>query len=110
MDSATLRPARLGSMVRGGAIQRLLAFGALILIIVFFSVASGQFFQYDNIVGILIATAVDGVLALGETFVIITGGIDLSVGTLMTLCRGDGGRGHHQHGAAAPGRHRRRHR
>jgi ribose transport system permease protein len=72
-------------MVRGGAIQRLLAFGALILIIVFFSVASGQFFQYDNIVGILIATSVVGVLALGETFVIITGGIDLSVGTVMTL-------------------------
>ena len=32
------------------------------------------------------ATAVIGVLALGETFVIITGGIDLSVGTVMTLC------------------------
>jgi ribose transport system permease protein len=85
MVDTALRPARLGTMVRGGAIQRLLAFGALILIIVFFSVASGQFFQYDNIVGILIATSVVGVLALGETFVIITGGIDLSVGTVMTL-------------------------
>jgi ribose transport system permease protein len=85
MADTALRPARLGSMARGGAIQRLLAFGALILIILFFSVASAQFFQYDNIVGILIATSVVGVLALGETFVIITGGIDLSVGTLMTL-------------------------
>src|SRR6478736_4313032 len=85
MVDTAVRPARLGTMVRGGAIQRLLAFGALILIIVFFSVASGQFFQYDNIVGILIATSVVGVLALGETFVIITGGIDLSVGTVMTV-------------------------
>jgi ribose transport system permease protein len=85
MVDTALRPVRLRSLVRGGAIQRLLAFGALILIIVFFSVASGQFFQYDNIVGILIATSVVGVLALGETFVIITGGIDLSVGTVMTL-------------------------
>ena len=41
--------------------------------------------QFDNIVGILLATAVNGVLALGVTFVIITGGIDLSVGTVMTL-------------------------
>src|SRR5207247_1577806 len=31
------------------------------------------------------ATAVVGVLALGETFVIITAGIDLSIGTVMTL-------------------------
>ena len=35
--------------------------------------------------GILLSTAVIGVLALGSTFVIITGGIDLSVGTVMTL-------------------------
>ncbi|HEX7952884.1 MAG TPA: ABC transporter permease, partial [Burkholderiales bacterium] len=40
----------------------------------------------DNMVGILQATAVNGVLAVACTFVIITGGIDLSVGTLMTFC------------------------
>jgi ribose transport system permease protein len=32
-----------------------------------------------------LSTAVNGVLALGVTFIIITGGIDLSVGTVMTL-------------------------
>jgi ribose transport system permease protein len=79
------RFARSASLVRSDAIQRFLAFGALILIIVFFSFASPQFFQFDNFVGILIATAVVGVLALGETFVIITAGIDLSIGTVMTL-------------------------
>ena len=31
------------------------------------------------------ATAVNGVLALGVTFVIITGGIDLSIGTILTF-------------------------
>lgn len=51
----------------------------------FFSFASPNFFQFDNIVGILLATAVVGVLALGVTFVIITAGIDLSIGTVMTL-------------------------
>lgn len=80
-----LQPARPMALVRSDAMQRFLAFGALILIFVFFSLASPQFFQFDNIVGILIATSVVGVLALGETFVIITAGIDLSVGTVMTL-------------------------
>src|SRR5256712_3008944 len=68
-----------------GAMQRLLAFGALIVLFVGFSLASPNFLQFDNIVGILLATSVNGVLALGVTFVIITGGIDLSVGTVMTL-------------------------
>jgi ribose transport system permease protein len=42
--------------------------------------------QADNMVSILQATAVNGVLAIAVTFVIITSGIDLSVGTLMTFC------------------------
>ena len=67
------------------AIQRVLAFGALIVLIVVFSLASPNFLQFDNVVGILLSTAVNGVLAVGVTFIIITGGIDLSVGTVMTL-------------------------
>src|SRR6266851_2167579 len=73
------------SFVRGDAVQRILAFGALIALFVVFSLASPNFLQFDNVVGILLATSVNGVLALGVTFVIITGGIDLSVGTVMTL-------------------------
>lgn len=63
----------------------MLAFGALLALFIVFSVASPNFLQFDNMVGILLATSVNGVLALGVTFVIITGGIDLSVGTVMTL-------------------------
>ncbi|WP_239613744.1 ABC transporter permease [Cohnella mopanensis] len=66
-------------------LQQFLAFGSLILLVIFFSFASGNFFNFSNIVGILLSTAVIGVLALGVTFVIVTGGIDLSVGTVMTL-------------------------
>src|SRR5260370_30957300 len=76
---------RRRSMVRGDAVQRVLAFGALIPLFIVFSLASPNFLQFDNVVGILLATSVNGVLALGVTFVIITGGIDLSVGTVMTL-------------------------
>lgn len=70
---------------KSGAIQQVLALASLIVLIVTFSLSSGNFFQFSNIVGILFSTAVIGVLALGSTFVIITGGIDLSVGTVMTL-------------------------
>lgn len=73
------------SFIRSDALQKALAFGALILLFVVFSLASSNFLQPSNVVGILLSTAINGVLALGATFVIITGGIDLSVGTVMTL-------------------------
>ncbi|MCU0507564.1 MAG: ABC transporter permease [Anaerolineae bacterium] len=62
-----------------------MAFGALILMFIIFSLLSPYFLTGSNISGILIATAVNGILAIGVTFVIITSGIDLSVGTVMTL-------------------------
>lgn len=73
------------TMFRSDAIQRIMAFGALIVLAVGFSLASPYFRTFDNFVGILLATAVNGVLALGVTFIIITGGIDLSVGTVLTF-------------------------
>ena len=66
--------------------QKLLAFASLLVLIAFFTAASPNFMQADNMVSILQATAVNGVLAIAVTFVIITSGIDLSVGTLMTFC------------------------
>lgn len=71
--------------LKTGATQKLLAFASLILLVVFFSLSSENFFRFDNLIGIMLSTAVIGVLALGSTFVIITGGIDLSVGTVMTF-------------------------
>lgn len=69
-----------------GAFHRLLAFSGLIALVVAFSLASPNFLQTQNILAILQATSVNGVLAIAATLVIITGGIDLSVGTLMTFC------------------------
>jgi ribose transport system permease protein len=63
----------------------LLAFGALVVLIIVFSLLSSNFATFDNMIGILLATSVNGILAIGVTFVIITGGIDLSIGTVMTL-------------------------
>ncbi|TYR29594.1 ABC transporter permease [Mesorhizobium microcysteis] len=69
-----------------GAHHRLLAFASLIVLVVGFSLASPNFMQTSNVLAILQATSVNGVLAIAATLVIITGGIDLSVGTLMTFC------------------------
>lgn len=82
----TLPAAAPAKKPASGAQQKLLAFASLIALLVFFSVASPNFLQTSNILAILQATSVNGVLAIAATLVIITGGIDLSVGTLMTFC------------------------
>src|SRR6185312_17167299 len=62
------------------------AFVSLIVIMVFFTIASPYFLTPSNLIGILMAATVTGILALGTTFVIVAGGIDLSIGTGMILC------------------------
>ncbi len=84
--AATEAGARTWTVGLRDRLQQLLAFASLIVIFVFFSVASDSFFSYGNVTNILFSTVVIGTLALGTTFVIITGGIDLSIGTGMSLC------------------------
>jgi ribose transport system permease protein len=67
-------------------IEQLLAFASLIVAFIFFSFANPAFPTYSNVISILFSTVVIGTLALGTTFVIITAGIDLSIGTGMALC------------------------
>jgi len=76
---------RSRSLVSGDSVQKFMALGALVILLAFFSVISEPFRTADNYISILVATAVNGVLAMGVTFIIITGGIDLSVGTTMTF-------------------------
>src|ERR1019366_8045401 len=84
--SAPARGSGLNRFFGAQAQQKLLAFLSLIVMFIFFSFASPYFAQTDNVLAIMQATAVDGVLGISATFVIITPGIDLSVGTLMTFC------------------------
>jgi ribose transport system permease protein len=69
----------------GAVGQKFLAFGSLIALIVVFSILSENFRSVGNMMNILQATSVIGVLAISATIIIITGGIDLSVGTAMTF-------------------------
>jgi len=86
MTAASTTPAAKPASNSSGMQQKLLAFGSLVVLLLFFSLASDKFLQTANVIGILQATSVNGVLAVAATLVIITGGIDLSVGTLMTFC------------------------
>ena len=94
MTISTIRPDQqehhtaataIGTTLRD-RLQQFLAFASLIVIFIFFSLASENFLNYGNVTAILFSTVVIGTLALGTTFVIITGGIDLSIGTGMALC------------------------
>lgn len=67
------------------ALQKGVAFVVLVALLIFFSVFTQNFMAWNNMVNIMQATAVNGVLGVAVTFVIISGGIDLSVGTLMTV-------------------------
>ena len=85
MQTSTAPSSRIRALATGESVQRLLALGALVILLVFFSIVVPHFASTNNYIDILTATAVNGVLATGVTFVIITGGIDLSVGTAMTF-------------------------
>lgn len=67
-------------------IGRVLALGSLVVIFIFFTLMRPVFASWENVSGgILMSTTVIGLLAIGTTFVIITGGIDLSIGTATAL-------------------------
>jgi ribose transport system permease protein len=59
---------------------------ALVLIVVFFSFTAPYFGTTENFLKIFVQIAINTVLASGMTFVILTGGIDLSVGSVLALC------------------------
>jgi ribose transport system permease protein len=68
-----------------GVISQLAAAGALIVVFVFLSLASPVFLSADNLFNIGVQTSYTAVIAIGMTLVIITAGIDLSVGSVAAL-------------------------
>lgn len=66
-------------------LQRLLPFVTLIGLIVALTIATPHFFTAINLSSVARQTAVINIIALGMTLVIITGGIDLSVGSTLAL-------------------------
>ena len=66
-------------------IQRLLPFGTLILLLVVLSILSPNFLTETNLSSVVRQTAVINIMALGMTMIIIAGGIDLSVGSILAF-------------------------
>jgi erythritol transport system permease protein len=64
---------------------RLRAFVALIGIVIVFSSISSSFFTGSNLLVMTEHVAIVAIMAIGETFVILTAGIDLSVGSIAGL-------------------------
>lgn len=56
---------------------------ALVVLMLFFSVASSGFLTPTNLFNVLRQVAVNGIAAVGMTMIIITGGIDISTGSIM---------------------------
>jgi ribose/xylose/arabinose/galactoside ABC-type transport system permease subunit/ABC-type sugar transport system substrate-binding protein len=65
--------------------QILPVFIALIVICIVMSVLSSNFLSVDNIRNVLMQASINAVIAAGMTFVIITAGIDLSVGSVVAF-------------------------
>ena len=63
--------------------QKLLAPAALVILYILFAIVGNNFFTWDTAENILQSAYYIGFMAFGVTFIIITGGIDLSLGTVM---------------------------
>jgi ribose transport system permease protein len=85
-DTALSAQAEKTGFFTMATMQKAVAFAVLVLLLLFFSIMRPDTFPaWNNMVSIMQATAVNGVLGVAVTFVIITAGIDLAVGTMMTL-------------------------
>ncbi|MFJ4812150.1 ABC transporter permease/substrate-binding protein [Streptomyces longwoodensis] len=88
MATDTLKGGTAGA---GGAaaVRRLLldngALTALIVLVIAMSALSGDFLTTDNLLNVGVQAAVTAILAFGVTFVIVSAGIDLSVGSVAAL-------------------------
>src|SRR3954468_1932085 len=58
---------------------------AIMLETVVFAIIAPQFLSIPNLINVALSIAITGILAVGMTMVILTGGIDLSVGSVAAL-------------------------
>ncbi|HRP55820.1 ribose ABC transporter permease [Agriterribacter sp.] len=78
-----MNPAKIKSS--SGYLSRYGIFIAFVVICIMLSIATPYFFTAQNIIIVLRQVSINGILAIGVTFVIIAGGIDLSLGSVLAL-------------------------
>lgn len=69
----------------GHVLDRLLTFGAVIVLFIFFSIVAPNFFTVRSILSLALQTSAITLMGIGVTFAIITGGVDLSIGSVVAL-------------------------
>lgn len=77
---ATMTKQQIGSILAKQGI--LIAFAVFMIA---FTLANAKFLSVDNIFSVVRSSAILGVMALGVTFVVISGNLDLSVGSMMSF-------------------------
>ncbi|MGL5904555.1 MAG: ABC transporter permease, partial [Cetobacterium sp.] len=65
--------------------QILSVLSGLVTMMIFFSMASPYFFTMNNMMTVALQTSIIAIIAIGQTFVLITTGIDLSIGSNMAI-------------------------
>jgi ribose transport system permease protein len=82
-------PEQVGARVFGARLRDILIRRAMVIlmliVILAFGLSNDTFFTLGNLQAVLIAAAPFALIAIGQTLVILTGGIDLSVGSVIAL-------------------------
>ncbi|KQL45745.1 ribose ABC transporter permease [Brevibacillus choshinensis] len=76
---------REGLAMRFNVLQRMGPLLGLALIVIVLSIINSDFLTISNIFNVLRQISINALIAFGMTFVILTGGIDLSVGSMLAL-------------------------
>ena len=84
--SAKTTSARSTSSILLDLIRRYSVFLILLAIGLIFTLGSDRFLTPTNLMNIALQTSIIAIIAIGMTFVMLTAGIDLSVGSIVALC------------------------
>lgn len=80
MEKTSANPRRAASILKRFGLLLV-----LVLMVIVMSLVSSVFLTTGNIINVLRQVSINGILAVGMTFVILTGGIDLSVGSVVAV-------------------------
>jgi len=67
------------------ALDRYITLGAVIILFIVFSITAKNFFTLRSVLSLALQTSAVTIMGIGVTFTIITGGIDLSIGSVIAL-------------------------
>ena len=82
-EAKTVAP--VGSRGKKISLDQFVIFGAFVVLFILFSIIAKNFFTMRNVLTLALQTSTVTLMGIGVTFAIITGGIDLSIGSVIAL-------------------------